>query len=81
MTNKIKNSKRLFNNGRVLRAEGNYVESIKAFTSAIDENVEFGKAYFERAACYYKLGLYIKAKNDLQAAAIFGCKEAIFWSN
>ncbi len=77
----MQNSKELFDNGRVLRTEGNYFESIKALTSAIDENAEFGKAYFERAVCYYKIGSYIKAKNDLQAAAIFGCKEAIFWSS
>jgi len=80
MIYKEQSSSQLLNNGRVLRSEGKYLESIKALTLAIKKNSEFGKAYFERAVCYYKLGSYIKAKSDLQAAATLGCEEAQFWS-
>lgn len=80
MIHKGQNSRQLFDSGRKLRAEGKYPESIKVFTLLIQENSEFGKAYFERAVCYYKLGSYINAENDLQAAAVLGCEEALFWS-
>ncbi|MCP4671904.1 MAG: hypothetical protein GY857_11435 [Desulfobacula sp.] len=80
MMHKKENSRKMFDNGRVLRSEGKYIESIKAFTLAIETNSEFGEAYFERAVCYYKLGSYIKAKSDIHAAIVFGCEEAQFWS-
>ena len=80
MVYKKQNSRQLFEDGRKLRAEGKYIEAIKAFTLHIHENSEFGKAYFERAVCYYKLGSYINADNDLHAAAVLGCEEALFWS-
>jgi len=80
MMDKKQNRKTMFENGLVLRAEGKYLESIKAFTLVIEQNSELGKAYFERAVCYYKLGSYLKAKSDLKAATVLGCEEAQFWS-
>jgi tetratricopeptide (TPR) repeat protein len=79
MMAKEQNSKKWFDNGLALKFEGKYPASIKAFTLAIENNSEFGKAYFERAVCYYKLGSYLKAKSDLKAATVLGCEEAQFW--
>ena len=80
MAKKRQDHKKWFDKGRVLMGDGKHSESITAFTAAIDENTEFGKAYFERAVCFYKLGFYMKAENDLKAAAVLGCEEALFFS-
>jgi tetratricopeptide (TPR) repeat protein len=69
-----------YNKGRRLTHEGCHREAIEAFSSAIDKNPAYAEAYFVRAACYYKLGDYRQAGDDIEAAAILGCRDAQFWS-
>ena len=54
--------------------------AIEALNLAIDKNIDSAKAYFYRAVCYYRRGNYRQSKNDLEAAALLGCKDALFWS-
>ena len=61
-------------------AEGRYSESIKAYSMAIEHDLEYAEAYFARGACHYKLGSYQKAADDIKAAAVLGSENAMFWS-
>ncbi len=54
--------------------------AIEAFELAIDNDIERAQAYFYRAVCYYRLGNYRQSKNDMEAAALLGCQDALFWS-
>ena len=54
--------------------------AIEAFNLAIDNDIERTQAYFYRAVCYYRLGNYRQSKNDMEAAALLGCQDALFWS-
>ena len=47
---------------------------------AINENPLYAEAYFIRGACHYALGSYRQADEDLDAAAVLGCRDAQFWS-
>ena len=58
-----------------------YSESIEAYTVAIEHDVNCAKAYFGRGACHYKLGHYRQAEDDIKAAALLGCEDALFWAN
>ncbi len=49
-------------------------------SEAIDHDVECAGAYFGRGACHYRLGHYRLAEEDIKAAALLGCEDAIFWS-
>ena len=59
---------------------GCYPEAIQAFNLAIDKKIECTQAYFNRGVCHYRLGNYRQVKNDLEAAALPGCKNALFLS-
>ena len=59
---------------------GCHTEAIQAFNLAIDKKETCAQAYFNRGVCNYRLGNYRQAKNDLEAAALLGCKDALFWS-
>jgi tetratricopeptide (TPR) repeat protein len=69
-----------FENGRQLMSEGLNKEAIQAFDLCIDMNIESAQALFNRGVCHYRLGNYRQAKDDLGAAAILGCKDALLWS-
>ena len=62
-------------------SDGYDAEAIQAFDLAIDKKIERAQAYFNRGVCHYRLGNYRQAKNDLEAAALLGCEDALFWTN
>jgi len=70
----------LYEKGRRLTRDGRHGEAIEALNSLIDKNPSCAEAYFARGACYYALGSYQQAGEDLDAAAILGCRDAQFWS-
>jgi tetratricopeptide (TPR) repeat protein len=69
-----------YEEGRRRMSAGCNTEAIQAFNLAIDEKVPCAKAYFNRGVCNYRLGNYRQARNDLEAAALLGCNDALFWS-
>ena len=73
-------AKNWFEKGRKLTREGCPAEAIEALNNAIQHNSDYGEAYFVRGACHYTLGNYRQTSDDLDAAALLGCKDAQFWS-
>ena len=69
-----------YEEGRRRMSTGCPAEAIQAFNLAIDKKMTCAQAYFNRGVCNYRLGNYRQAKNDLEAAALLGCKDALFWS-
>ena len=65
--------------GRKLAAENRHREAIVAFDSAIDLHMGCAEAYFRRGVCYYKLGQYSRALDDIDAASILGHETARIW--
>lgn len=59
---------------------GRTKEAIQAFDLAIDMQIERAQAFFNRGVCHYRLGNYRQARDDLEAAALMGCKDASLWS-
>ena len=74
------NAAELLKEGRRLTQLGDYSNALQVFDLAIDQNRELAEAYFIRGACYYKLGYYRRAADDLNAASLFGCQDAQLWS-
>jgi tetratricopeptide (TPR) repeat protein len=66
--------------GRCLTRNGRHREAIEALNLAINKNSLYAEAYFVRGACHYTLGSYRQAGDDLDAAALLGCRDAQFWS-
>ena len=66
--------------GQGLAQDGCHREAIEALDQAIANDPTCAEAYFARGACYYALGSYQQAGEDLDAAAILGCRDAQFWS-
>ena len=73
-------AKDCFESGRRLAREGRRQEAIEALNLAIAKIPSYAEAYFVRGACYYALGSYHQAADDIDAAAILGCRDAQFWS-
>jgi tetratricopeptide (TPR) repeat protein len=69
-----------YRDGERLRTSGRHAEAISAFSRAIEGNRLFAEAYFGRSACHYSLRHYQQAQEDLNAAAVFGCRVAQLWS-
>jgi tetratricopeptide (TPR) repeat protein len=69
-----------YEKGQRLTREGCPAEAIEAFNRAIKKNSAHAEAYFVRGACHYSLGSYRQAEDDLDTAALLGCREAQFWS-
>ena len=69
-----------YERGQRLTQDGRHGEAIEALSQAIAENPAYAEAYFARGACYYALGRYDQAGDDIDAAAILGCRDAQFWS-
>ena len=69
-----------YEKGRRLTQDGRHREAIEALDMAIDQNPLYAEAYFVRGACHYTLGSYRQAGDDLDAAALLGCRDAQFWS-
>jgi tetratricopeptide (TPR) repeat protein len=69
-----------YHDGERLRSSGRYAEAISAFSHAIKRNRLFADAYFSRGACHYTLRQFQQAREDLNAAALFGCRVAQLWS-
>jgi len=74
------NDVELLEKGKRLTRQGDYANAVQVFNLAIDLNREFAEAYFSRGACYYMLGYYRRATDDLNAASLFGCQDAQLWS-
>ena len=68
------------NKGKRLTEENRHEEAIEAFNSAIHEDCQNAEAYFARGACHYVMGNYRQTGDDLNAAALLGCRLAQFWS-
>lgn len=66
--------------GKRLKSENRYPEAIEAFNLAIQKNSQYAEAYFARGACHYLMGNYRQTGDDLDAAALFGCRDAQMWS-
>ena len=69
-----------YERGQGLTLDGRHKEAIEALDQAIAKDPASAEAYFARGACYYKLGRYDQAGDDIDAAAILGCRDAQFWS-
>ena len=69
-----------YEKGRRLTLYGRHREAIEAFNLAIDKNPAYAEAYFVRGVCHYALRNYRWAGDDLDAAALLGCRDAQFWS-
>ena len=70
-----------YERGQRLTLDGRHREAIEALNQAIAKDPVWAEAYFARGACYYTLGRYEQAGDDIDAAAILGCRDAQFWSN
>jgi tetratricopeptide (TPR) repeat protein len=66
--------------GKRLKEKKRHKEAIAAFNLAIQKNCRYAEAYFARGACHYLIGNYRQSGDDLDAAALFGCREAQLWS-
>ena len=66
--------------GRELYRSGAIREARNAFQAAIKLAPEYGRAYFGRGVCHYRLGNYRRATEDINAAALLGCEDAGLWS-
>ncbi|MGB5425048.1 MAG: hypothetical protein WBN03_22975 [Desulfobacterales bacterium] len=69
-----------YEEGCKLKRAGKLSEAVTAFTEAIDRNAGFAEAFFKRGVCYYLLGNSRLAGQDLEAASLLGCQEALLWS-
>lgn len=69
-----------YEKGRRYMLDGSHSKAIRAFNLAIDHKINCARTYFERGVCHYRLGNYLQAASDLEAAALLGCKDAFFWS-
>ena len=69
-----------YQEGQRLRTSGRHAEAISAFSRAIERNRLFADAYFSRGVCHYTLRHYQQAREDLNAATLFGCRVAQLWS-
>ena len=69
-----------YERGQRLTQDGRHREAIEALNQAIEKDPSCAEAYFVRSACYYALGRYDQAGDDIDAAAILGCRDAQFWS-
>ena len=73
-------AKEWLDEGKRLKCENRYPEAIEAFNRAIQINCRLAEAYFARGACHYLMGNYRQTGEDLDAAALFGCRDAQMWS-
>ncbi len=69
-----------YERGQSLTQDGCHKEAIEALDKAIAKDPACAEAYFARGVCYYTLGQYDQAGDDIDAAAILGCRDAQFWS-
>jgi tetratricopeptide (TPR) repeat protein len=69
-----------YQDGQRLKANGRNADAVAAFSRAIECNRLFAEAYFSRGACHYALRHYQLAREDFDAAALFGCRVAQLWS-
>ena len=74
------NDRNWYEKGRRLASQGSHKEAIEVLDLAIAEDPLNADAYFVRGASQYALGNYRDAGDDLDAAAILGCRDAQFWS-
>lgn len=72
--------KALLEEGRRLASAGDHIRALNTFDRVIDLNAEHAQAYFERGTCYYKLGYYRRAADDIDTACLLGCETAQIWS-
>ena len=61
-----------YNKGQKLALSRKYSEAVKAFDKAIEEDITFADAYYERGVCYHKLGDYHREVSDINTAAKHG---------
>jgi len=69
-----------YERGQRFTRNGRHSEAIEALNQAIAKDPAYAEAYFMRGACYYAQGHYNQAGDDIDAAALLGCRDAQFWS-
>jgi tetratricopeptide (TPR) repeat protein len=69
-----------YERGQRLTRDGRHSEAIEALNQAIAKDPAYAEAYFMRGTCHYAQGRYDQAGDDIDAAAILGCRDAQFWS-
>ncbi len=74
------NARQWYTRARRLMQSEKYDQAVDACSRAIDADRQYAAAYFCRGACQYMLGRYRNAAADMDAAALFGCRDAQFWS-
>ena len=74
------NARGWYERGQRFSQDGRHKEAIDALDKAIAMDPAHAEAYFARGACFYALGRYDLAEDDIDAAAILGCRDAQFWS-
>lgn len=65
-------SKIYFNLGSIYGVQGDYTKAITHLNEAIERAPDFALAYEGRAACYFQLKDYVRARQDAQKAKTFG---------
>ncbi len=73
-------ARRWYRRAQRLMQSGEYRQALEAWCRAIDADREYAAAYFFRGACQYMLGRYRSAAADMDAAALFGHRDAQLWS-
>lgn len=72
--------KSLFENAKRLASTGDFAQALKTYNEVIDLDAEHAQAYFERGTCYYRLGNYRRAADDIDTACLLGYETAQIWS-
>lgn len=66
--------------GERLMREGAWSDALDAFEAALQSDPRNARAYWGRGVCRYQLGAYRRAAEDMDAAALLGCRDAQLWS-
>lgn len=75
-----KRSRQWCRKGKDLLQAGAVADALAAFEAAIRNDTRNAQAYWGRGVCRYQLGLYRMATEDMNAAALLGCRDAQLWS-
>ena len=67
-----------YNQGRHLTLTGRYADAVRAYSRAIELDVEFARAYFGRGACRYATSCHVAGCSHLAAETHPSCRIPIF---
>lgn len=63
-----------------LAGEGRLAEAVEILSLGILNRHRLAESFFQRAVCHYRLGNHRMARQDLNAASLLGCEDALMWS-